>query len=136
MLTHVFEYEVNVFVVIGPMDVEQSDNVWMIAKMLQEHDFTKSSLGVGLIPESVYTHKKGHADRELSIKIESNIMGWSISHINPSSPLPETMSTTTTKLSRYNPIAPSVTVTRTKKGPQFFPRNTFLNIISFSYLYF
>ena len=69
-LTHVFEYEVNVFVVIGPMDVEQSDNVWVIAKMLQEHDFTKSSLGVGLIPESVYTHtQKKDTDRELSIKI-------------------------------------------------------------------
>jgi hypothetical protein len=43
------------------MDVEQSDNVRMITKMLEEHDFSERSLGVSLIPESVYEHKK--ADR-------------------------------------------------------------------------
>lgn len=80
-LTHVFENEVNVFVVIGPMDVEQSDYVGVIAKMLQEHDFTEGSLGVGLIPESVCTHT--HREKK-GIRIKSNINAeWSISHEVP-----------------------------------------------------
>lgn len=51
--THIFENEVDVFVVISSMDVQQTDNVGVIAKVLQEHDFTESPLGVRLIPECV-----------------------------------------------------------------------------------
>lgn len=50
------------------MDVEQPDYVGVIAKMLQEHDFTEGSLGVGLIPESVCTQREKKA-----IQIKSNI---------------------------------------------------------------
>jgi hypothetical protein len=50
------------------MDVEQSDYVGVIAKMLQEHDFTEGSLGVGLIPESVCTHRQ-----KKGIRIKFNI---------------------------------------------------------------
>jgi hypothetical protein len=114
-LTHVLEYEVNVFVVIGPMDVEQSDNVGVIAKMLQEHDFTECSLGVGLIPESVCKKHRGGG----SIKISSNIMGRSISH-ESLAPSATTMSTTT-KHSLYNPIAPVCDMNR--KDRNFFPNS-------------
>ena len=35
------------------MNVQQADNIWMIAKVLQEHDFTKSPLRVRLVAEGV-----------------------------------------------------------------------------------
>lgn len=52
-LTHVFKNQVNVLVVVGPVNVQQADNIWMIAKVLQEHDFTKSPLRVRLVAEGV-----------------------------------------------------------------------------------
>ena len=83
---------------------------------------------------SIRTHKKRTQTESWALK--SNLTLWDGQSVtNPSPPLPETMSATT-KLSRYNPIAPSVTVTWTKKRPQLSPRNTFLNILSLSYLYF
>ena len=52
-LTHVFENEIDVLVVVRSMNVKQANNVGVIAKVLQEHDFTKRALCVRLIPESV-----------------------------------------------------------------------------------
>lgn len=61
-ITHIFEDEVNVFIVVGSMDVQQSDNVGVITEMLQEHNFTKCPLGVCLISERVYVYKTSKCD--------------------------------------------------------------------------
>lgn len=47
--THMIKHEVNIHVVIGFYDVEKLDNVRMIVQLLQVHDLSESSLGIGRI---------------------------------------------------------------------------------------
>jgi hypothetical protein len=101
------------------MDVEQSDYVGVIAKMLQEHDFTEGSLGVGLIPESVCTHR--HKIQQF--KSNSTLSGMVNQSRSPPSYSPTTTMSTTTKHSRYNPIAPVCDMKQ--KGPQPFSPNNY-----------
>lgn len=57
--THILKDEVNVFVVVCSVHVQQSDDVGVVAKVLEEHDFPEGPLSVRLVPESVcITQKK------------------------------------------------------------------------------
>ena len=50
---HVVEYQVDVFVVFGSVDVKNSNYVFMAAEFLKKYDFSKCSLSVGSVLEGV-----------------------------------------------------------------------------------
>lgn len=50
---HEVKNEVDVFVVLSPDDVLESDYVFMSSQFLQENDFSESALGVGSVLEGV-----------------------------------------------------------------------------------
>ena len=52
-LTHVLEHEVDVAVAVGADDVQQPDDVRVMAELLQEQDLAERALRVGRIPERV-----------------------------------------------------------------------------------
>ena len=50
---HELEDEVEVPVVLGPVHVEQLDDVGVVGELLQEDDFAEGPLGVRLVAERV-----------------------------------------------------------------------------------
>ena len=57
---HVFEDQVQISVIVRSMDIEQLNNVGMIAEGLEEDDFPKRSLSVSLVAKSVKYFLDGH----------------------------------------------------------------------------
>ena len=51
--THVLEHEVDVLIVVGAVNIQQPDDVGMVAEVLQEHDLPEGPLRIRLVPESV-----------------------------------------------------------------------------------
>jgi len=59
-VTHVFEDQVDVFVVHSGVDAQESDDVWVSGERLQEHDLSIGALGVCLIGERIKNFLQGH----------------------------------------------------------------------------
>ncbi len=45
---HKLENQVEIFIVVSSMHVEQFHDIWMVLKGLEEHNFSKSSLSISL----------------------------------------------------------------------------------------
>jgi len=52
-LTHELKDEIDIFVVLSAYNIVQSNDVWMISKLLQEHDLSERPLGICLVTESI-----------------------------------------------------------------------------------
>ena len=57
---HELEDQIQIVIVVSPMDVEQLDDVRVVAELPEEDDFSEGALGVRTVAEGVVDALDGH----------------------------------------------------------------------------
>ena len=66
-ITHVLEDEIDVLIVVSAVYIQQPDDVWMIAEVLEEHNLPEGALGIRLIAEGVEDFLDSHHTSALPV---------------------------------------------------------------------